>query len=215
VSVACRLVERRSYEGSSRLGAGPRAVRRWGSTALPSLREGALRCSVLWPVAELTSLALLAMFKQAATSQFTKRAARAATRPPLLGCAQSPPRRTALGPGYFGVVRSDANSIARKAPGGAWVARMGAAEKRRGPGRARSALRALTRCRCLSAESEANAASSATGPGSRASQGTRSAAKGKPSEPHPGPTRRLASADAGTRSDHALAAETAARSASR
>ena len=41
-----------------------------GSDGLPSLRERALRCSRSWPVAELTSLAT---FKQAATSQSTKR----------------------------------------------------------------------------------------------------------------------------------------------
>ena len=65
--------------------------------------------------------------------------------------------------------------------------------------RARSALPDLTRCRCLSAVSAANAASSATGPGARASQGTRSAAKGQPSEPGPGRARRLARAEAGVR----------------
>ena len=52
----------------------------------------------------------------------------------------------------------------------------GAACKARDRGRAQSALRALTRRRCLSVESAANVASSATGPRDRASQGTRSAA---------------------------------------
>jgi len=84
-----------------------------------------------------------------------------------------------------------------KAPGGAWAGRMGAAEKRRVPGRARSALRELTRRMCVSVVSAANAASYATGPGTRASQGTRSEAKGKPSEPRPRPARRLARANAG------------------
>jgi hypothetical protein len=40
-------------------------------------------------VAELTPLALLATFKHAATSQCTKRAARAATNPALLGAADA------------------------------------------------------------------------------------------------------------------------------
>lgn len=89
--------------------------------------------------------------------------------------------------------------VARKAVGGAWAGRIGAAEKRRVSGRAHSALRDLTRRVCPSAANEVSVASYATGPGTRASQGTRSAAKGKPSEPRPGPTHRLACADLGVR----------------
>ena len=74
--------------------ASARAMRRAGrghsADCLPSLREGSLRCSPCWPVAELTSLAALSAFRQAATSQSTKRAARAARNPPLLGGANSP-----------------------------------------------------------------------------------------------------------------------------
>ncbi len=71
--------------------------------------------------------------------------------------------------------------------------RMGAAEKRRLAGRARTrALRALTRRNCLTKASAASGGSFSTGPASRASQGTRSEAKGKPFEPGPGRARRLA-----------------------
>jgi hypothetical protein len=49
----------------------------------------ALRCAVSWPVAKLTALTSFASFKQTATSQTTKRAARAATSPVLLGASQA------------------------------------------------------------------------------------------------------------------------------
>ncbi len=52
----------------------------------------AFRCSVSWPVAELASFAALTTLKQAATSQSTKRAARAGHEP----CA--PPRRRGAAP---------------------------------------------------------------------------------------------------------------------
>jgi hypothetical protein len=91
---------------------------------------------------------------------------------------------------------SNTDAAAGKAAGGAWAGRIGAAEERRASGRARSAHRELTRCRCLSAESAANEASSATGPDDRAPEGTRSEAKGQPPEPGPGRARRLARTDA-------------------
>ena len=84
----------------SRVLASARASRRAGcghsADCLPSLREGALRCSASWPVAELTSLAALATFKQTATSQSTKRAdARGqeacASRLRTRRCARTPP----------------------------------------------------------------------------------------------------------------------------
>ena len=51
--------------------------------------QTSLRCSVSWPVAELTALSSFAAFKQAATSQITMRAARAATSPALLGAPEA------------------------------------------------------------------------------------------------------------------------------
>ena len=91
----------RSYAGACFLMlASARARRRAGcghsADCLPSLREGALRCSACRPVAELTSLAALATFKQAATSQTTKRAdARGqqacASRLRTRRCARTPP----------------------------------------------------------------------------------------------------------------------------
>ena len=47
------------------------------TSAVDGIPSTALRCSVSWPVAKLTSLTAFAMFRQTATSQFTLRAARA------------------------------------------------------------------------------------------------------------------------------------------
>ena len=58
---------------------------------------------------------------------------------------------------------SNTLSFAGKVAGGAWAGRIGAAEEHRASGRARSALRQLIRRICLSAVSEANVASYATG----------------------------------------------------
>ena len=65
----------------------------------------------------------------------------------------------------------------RKGLCGQVAARLCGAEKRRFCGLARSANRELTRCACLSEVNAVNAASCATGPQDRASQGSRSAAK--------------------------------------
>ena len=73
--------------------------------AAPGLRllalrfaTGSLRCSALWPRRRTRCVRCAHCAQTAATSQITRRAARAATSPALLGCAQSPRRRTALGP---------------------------------------------------------------------------------------------------------------------
>ena len=50
-----------------------------------------LRCSVSWPVAELTALASLSSFKQPATSQMWMRALRADSRLPLLSATEARP----------------------------------------------------------------------------------------------------------------------------
>ena len=81
----------------------------------------ALRCSVSWPVAELTALTSFAPFKQAATSQLTKRAARAATSPALLGAPEahsSLPARAFAGTSLL--VRQKAVTVPERqaAPGG-------------------------------------------------------------------------------------------------
>ena len=68
------------------------------------------------------------------------------------------------------------NHVCCKGGLGLDAARTRGAEKRRARGLARSANRELTRRRCLSVESEANAASSAAWPRERASQGSRRAA---------------------------------------
>ena len=99
-----------AYEGQrGKAGSGQAAALRWSGrrsapTALrpePEARGVArhkqssglfvsgLRASVSWPVAKLTALTSFAAFKQAATSQFLMRAARAATSPALLGAPQA------------------------------------------------------------------------------------------------------------------------------
>ena len=178
----------------------PGRAQRLAEAVFASLR---LPCAarVRGPVAQLATLTSFAALEQARRVRSRGALRARAPNPVLLGASDA---RCALPrcPVAVPVVAcgiSNAKSVAGKAAGGAWAGRFGAAEKRRVAGRARSALRDLTRCRCLSVESEANAASSATGPGTRASQGTRSAAKGKPSEPCPGPARRLARTDASMR----------------
>ena len=119
-----------------------------GSDGLPSLRERALRCSRSWPVAELTSLAALSTFKQAATSQSTKRTStRAASNAVLLGGAHSPcPGRARRLAGEAYSSRCRPTPTAGRPEGGAALGRLCAAEKHRASGRVRTrTLRHLTR----------------------------------------------------------------------
>ena len=150
------------------------------------------------PIAQLATLTSFAALEQARRVSSRSALRARAPNPALLGASHA--RRALPGcPVAEPVVvggTSNTDTVAGKAAGGACAGRMGAAEKHRVAGRARSALRELTRCRCSSVESAANAASSATRPGTRASQGTRSEAEGQPSESRPGPARRLARADA-------------------
>jgi len=147
---------------------------------LPSLREGALRCSASWPVAELTSLAALSTFKQAATSQSTKRAdARGqeacASRLRTRRCAHTPPAALPA----TEVVSDTTHTTTVSATGhpGRAQRACGAPSSAGFGARARSALRALTRCVCSTTVSAANGGSYATGPRARAAQGSRSEAK--------------------------------------
>ena len=146
-----------------------------GSDGLPSLREGALRCSRSWPVAELTSLAALATFKQAATSQSTKRAGtRAARNAVLLGGANSPcPGRARRLAGEGVSSRCRPTPTAGWPEGGAALGRLCAAEKHRASGRVRTrTLRDLTRSTGSTKASAASGGRCAAGPEDRASQGT-------------------------------------------
>jgi len=84
----------------------------------------------------------------------------------------------------------------RKAVGGMRLGRIGAAEERRVPGRACThALRELTRRRLFERSERSERSEFGDRPGTRAPQGTRSEAKGKPFEPRPHPTHRLARAE--------------------
>ncbi len=103
-----------------------------------------------------------------------------------------------------GVPANDKPRCIGKGAGGQPAARLCAAEKRRARGRARSALRELTRRVCPSAVSAANVASYATGPRDRASQGTL-AQRGQATKRCRRPARAFARADARMQSyDNAL-----------
>ena len=143
-------------------GSGQAAALRWsGRRCAPT----ALRCSVSWPVAKLTALTSFAPFKQTATSQFTKRAARAATSPALLGAPQArcglPEPRSADTAEVFAANTNTRGLRGKGCPLGAiWVATSSA-----GPGSARaSAHQHLTRRGCLNAANEVSAVSSAARP---------------------------------------------------
>ena len=112
-----------------------------------------------------------------ATSQLTKRAARADPRPALLAAPEGAPaghRRPRVP--SVGLCRGRQHCCCECVSGQA-AACLWSAEKRRARGLARSANRHLTRRNCLSAVSAANEASFATGPRDRASQGSRSEAE--------------------------------------
>jgi len=95
------------------------------------------------------------------------------TAPPLLRCGGHP---TAAARNRVCAAWWNAKHGGCKGGLGLAAARTRGAEKRRARGLARSAIRKLTHRGCLSAESEANEASSAMGPRDRASQGSRRAA---------------------------------------
>ena len=79
--MTCMTVDQARVVLSGKGACGQAGALRWSGRRCATT---ALRCSVSWPVAELTALTSFATFKQAATSQLTKRAARAATSPVLL-----------------------------------------------------------------------------------------------------------------------------------
>ena len=135
------------------------------AAAVGRVRPTAFRCSVSWPVAELTSLAALSTFKQAATSQSTKRAARAGHEPSAPQRRRGPlrPARTRLCRNRCIPSEEDQRRFCSR-----WaVAGRGdfwSGEERRARVGARSALRRLTRRGCLNEMSVANGVSSAARP---------------------------------------------------
>ncbi len=183
-----------------------------------------LRCSVSWPVAELTALSSFAPFKQAATSQITKRAARAATSPGLAGRAGpggpavrqaqtvlrtvyvrahllgAPEAHSSLPARAFAatplLVQRKAKAVPerRAAPGGGDFC---GDEERRAEVGARSALRDLTCRSCLSAVSAANEASSAAPPWTEHHSAVDAQHRPPQHEPPPGAARRDARKAAG------------------
>ena len=145
-----------------------------------------------WPRRQTRSIRCAHCAQTAATSQSTMRASRAATSPALLGAPEARrnlPARASVQTSALGLAtHADVGGFrGGRGPAGAiWVATSSA-----GPGSARaSAHRQLTRRRCLSAMSAANAASSAT----RARTEQRSAVDAQrrppPNEPPTGSARR-------------------------
>jgi hypothetical protein len=157
-----------------------------------ALRADSLRCSVAWPCRRTRFAHCVRCAQTGAASQITRRAARAGHTPwpvqaapgqwpgrsPGTGspldcpCPGSPSRRQADArrqpPGHTcaenrGGPRREAHALQR---GRRWVGEghQGGGEQRRAGVGARSALRDLTCGACLSAESEANAASCAARP---------------------------------------------------
>jgi len=159
----------------------------------------ALRCSVSWPVAKLTALTAFAAFKQTATSQLTKRAARAGHEPcaarRLRGAAQPTRARLCRNVACLGEKHQRCLS-GRWHPAGA----ISVATRSAGPRSARaSALRQLTRGVCLNAANAVSAVSLAARP--RTEHRSAVGAKRRPPqhEPPPGAARRdaLTSAQGG------------------
>ena len=137
----------------------------------------ALRCSTTGRAAELASFAALSALKQAAASQLTKRAARAALQSALLGAPDSAPTGHRLPLNHLG--RRSQSSHSSSLQRAVWLGRGVRVERRgtEGSGPARAARFVNTfGAGCLSAVSAANAASSAPGPWARVPQGSRCAA---------------------------------------
>jgi len=138
---------------------GQAAALRWsGRRCAPT----ALRGSVSWPRRRTRFAHCVRCAETAATSQSTARAAREATSPVLLGTPEARPSLPERAFAEALVLRAAKNTIlaARQAVPGEGDFCGG--EERRPSVGARRALRELTRRSYLSAESEANAASSAT-----------------------------------------------------
>ena len=133
------------------------------------------------PVAELPALAALASVRH--LQRVRARSTRVRVRPASLRFSAAPIRPTPAPPAALpatGAVFERPHATSGSATGqpGRDQRASEAPSSAAAAARARNrALRALTRCRCLSRESEANVASSATGPRTRAAQGSRSAAK--------------------------------------
>ena len=172
--------------------------------AAPGLRllairfaQGTLRCSVFWPRCITPSARCAHYGRTYAASQITKHAGTHAGQKPCASrrrtVAPAPPRPRASQ--QWAWACTEKHPLAGKAPGAAWAGRIGAAEKHSVAGRSRTrALRALTCGRLFERSEHSERSEFGHGPGTRASQGTLSKAKGKPPEPCPGRARRLAGA---------------------
>ena len=177
----------------------PGRAQRLGEPVFATLR---LPCAARarGPAAQLATLTAFAALEHARRVRSRSALRARAPNPVLLGASHA---RQSL-PGcpvaetMVACAASNTDPVAGKVPGGAWAGRMGAAEERRSSGRARIGRASSSDSSHLSERSERSERSElCDGPEDRAPQGTRSAAKGQPSEPGPGSTRRLARADAG------------------
>jgi hypothetical protein len=146
--------------GSARAAAG---TTRQGLTLGRSAAPTALRCSSWVRAAQLATFATLT-----ALGQVRRISLRSALRAPTPGLCFSSPQKSPLPGGACcealeAVFDAGYATVVSRPEGGAASGRVCAAEEHRARGRARSALRKLTRRACPSAVSVANAASCATG----------------------------------------------------
>src|SRR5664280_1862220 len=139
-------------------------------------------CSVSRPRRRTRCVRCALSAQTPATSQSWMRAARADRSPALLAATDSAPDGHRLPRATAGLVAAKKTGAGAKARSGRSRSASGAPRSAGLAARARSALPPLTRRRCLSVESAANAASSATGPRDRASQGSRRAAPTAPAK---------------------------------
>ena len=164
------------------------ATLRWSGLRFAS---APLRCSDSWPRRRTHFVRCAHAVQATATSQSTMRAARAATSPALLGAPEARRNLPARAFVQTLVLLSGNTDVVGlrggRCPAGAiWVATSSA-----GPGSARaSALRCLTRRRCLSAMSAANGASLATRPRTEQRSAVDAQRRPPPNEPPTGSARR-------------------------
>ncbi len=175
----------------------PGRARRLGSAVFAALR---LPCAarVRGPVAQLPPLASLTVVEQSRRVRARSALRARAPAPVLLGASHA--RRARPGcPVAEPVVAcglSNTDAVAGKAAGGAWAGRIGAAEEHRASGRAPWRASSSDSSHVFERSERSERSELCDGPEDRAPQGPRSAAKGQPSEPRPGPARRLARANA-------------------
>jgi hypothetical protein len=188
------------HSGGSGVATGqPGSARRAAEAVFAALRLP-YAARVRGPVAQLAAPTAFAPLEQARRVRSRGALRARAPAPVLLGASHA--RRALPGCPVAGpdvaCATSNTALVAGKAAGGAWAGRIGAAEEHRPSGRAPWRASSSDSSHLSERSERSERSELCDGPEGRAPQGTRSAAKGQPSEPRPGAARRLARADAGT-----------------